>query len=215
MAWMKWYLTPLIRPDPFNSPILASRGSFADSNQRCSGSHGRFLSLHELCDGNGLQPRYARSVASPAVEKMMSSACLAHWSVICALLFERLESFSPAPSLHELGIDKLPVVDEDARRNERVHYQDVFGGECLSCVGDLFDTTCKKVAAGERQSLLALEIMQGIFARAAWSYGYTLPSRLDEFTREFDRLDVESERARLFDYCKAQYPSGWGIKAGN
>lgn len=136
----------------------------------------------------------------------MSALCQTRWGVVCALFIERFNSSGIALS-PRLGIDSLPIVDDDDRRNESVYYRELFSDECIGFVAELFDTTQSKVANGELESLRTLEFMQGVFARAIWSYGHALPSRLDGFTREFDRLDVESERARLFLHCKTHHAS--------
>ena len=52
--------------------------------------------------------------------------------------------------------------------------------------------------------LNAAVFLQDLVATAMWRYHCNVGADLERFTREFDRLDIESERRRLFDAAQAK-----------
>jgi hypothetical protein len=107
-----------------------------------------------------------------------------------------------------LGFGGGVPVSLDERRNEQSAYATVFSEECqkeldhlyLNLMNDMKGVPYKQCG----DVLEALEFLQAISAIALWKYHQVLGERLDAFVRDFDRLDVPSERLRIYE--NAQVP---------
>lgn len=101
-----------------------------------------------------------------------------------------------------IGIDTFAPVTEDDRRNERVQYEGLFFGECRtfleSIYADAMDRMkhCSYLESDE--TLCVLMFLQEIVATAQWKYRVDAGEELTQFAREFDRLDVDAEKIRLY-----------------
>lgn len=54
----------------------------------------------------------------------------------------------------------------------------------------------------------ALAFIQEISATALWKYRQGVGDAVEDFVRNFDRLDVSDERIRLYDCAQEQYEHG-------
>lgn len=104
-------------------------------------------------------------------------------------------------------IDGSLVFSEDFMRNEPVMYKDLFSVKCKDYMLDLFRKlmTDLKVLKfeGSGEILDGLEFVQNISATALWKFNCDLVSEMEDFVREFDRLDVIEERKRLYLLAQA------------
>lgn len=92
---------------------------------------------------------------------------------------------------------------EDDRRNEKFHYERLFSEECRAFTRDLFADMSNAIRlhpyAESADMLDLLAFLQEVVATALWKYGLEADESLIRFAREFDRLDVEEERIRLWE----------------
>jgi hypothetical protein len=100
-----------------------------------------------------------------------------------------------------LSPEDLNVSDDDIR-NERFQYEALFQDPCASLIERIFDSEVGAMISIPYDQcsahLEALEFIQEIASTAMWKFGTSIPSALEDFAREFDRLDVEEERHRLY-----------------
>jgi hypothetical protein len=93
----------------------------------------------------------------------------------------------------------------DDRRNEREICQDML--EDAAPLDDLFTSLMREMKGrgfDESQDLIdALGSVQVIVTCAMWKHHLTVNRRLEHFARDFDRLDVNDERRRLYDLAQA------------
>jgi hypothetical protein len=91
----------------------------------------------------------------------------------------------------------------DDWRNEPELYARLFGNECRSMVEtllmDLMRDTKERTFKEANDHIQALSFLQTVIAKALWKYRQEVGLSLEEFAREFDRLDVEHERMRLYE----------------
>lgn len=80
-------------------------------------------------------------------------------------------------------------------------YAKLFAPECSKVVRTFYDQafSAMRDRAFENSAdlLNALEFLQHVLATAMWKYHLTVDSKLQQFTHEFDRLDVSTEKERL------------------
>ena len=100
----------------------------------------------------------------------------------------------------------LAALGEDDRRNISVAFQSVFSRESRSFIEKLYTDAMAKMRGQARSasddSLDGLAFLQEVVATAMWKYRCDVGDELATFARDFDRLDVPSERDRL--YARAQ-----------
>jgi hypothetical protein len=103
----------------------------------------------------------------------------------------------------EVGIDARVLVTEDERRNERACYERLFSNECRAFVEVFYSDMTNRMKHGSYGEaagpLFVLAFLQEIVATALWKYDLDVGEELTQFAREFDRLDVETERVRLYE----------------
>lgn len=106
-----------------------------------------------------------------------------------------------------LGGRHSAAITIDDERNEPEMYAHLFGGECQPIMEALLRDLMRdmKGMAFEQahDQIRALSFLQFVAARGLWKYRQNVGSILEEFVREFDRLDVESERMRLHEYAQS------------
>lgn len=99
------------------------------------------------------------------------------------------------------------VLTVDDERNAPEMYARLFGGECRPTVEALLLALMRgmkeRTFEEAHDGIQALSFLQTVAATALWKYRLDVGSRLEEFAREFDRLDVESERVRLHEYTQS------------
>lgn len=92
-----------------------------------------------------------------------------------------------------------PTVDE--QRNEPTVYTALFSDECRPEVEDFFREALRRMHgksfSRSEDDLNALAFLQHVVAAAMWKHHCAAGDMLETFARDFDRLDVESERMRL------------------
>ena len=96
--------------------------------------------------------------------------------------------------------DPQPL-SEDEKRNEAEIYTALFSDECRSYVEELYKKAMCDMRglpyASSRDILEGLAFLHEVVARALWKHHCLVGESLESFAREFDRLDVDSERERL------------------
>jgi hypothetical protein len=99
------------------------------------------------------------------------------------------------------------VLTIDDERNEPEMYAHLFGNECRATLETvllgLMRGTKELTFKQARDHLQALSFLQALIAKALWKYRQEVGLNLEEFARDFDRLDVEHERMRLFEYAQS------------
>jgi hypothetical protein len=140
-------------------------------------------------------------VAYHAFEEM-TPMCANHLAVLYRLYLDRGAS-RIALIEEDAEIDVTVLLTEDDRRNEPVHYERLFSRECLGSVLNLYVAIKKRIKSCSYEEaadpLIALAFLQEIVATALWKYELDPSEGLTEFAREFDRLDIEAERIRLYE----------------
>ena len=90
--------------------------------------------------------------------------------------------------------------------NQMDLYQGLFCGECRSFMEHIFDDSMKELTrrtySCSTDVLNTLEFLQEVTATALWKYRFEIGPELEEFTRHFDRLDLDEDRSTL--YARAQ-----------
>jgi hypothetical protein len=119
------------------------------------------------------------------------------------------------------GSPRVPLVEQhlgplepdaltvDDRRNVQEYYRQLTE-EHATELQALFRRLCDDMRelSFERASGLidALRFLQNVIAIALWKYGLAISRDLESFTRGFDRLDVVSERRRLYEQSQKVAP---------
>jgi hypothetical protein len=119
------------------------------------------------------------------------------------------------------GWTRVPVIEQrldiirpddlsiDDRRNARDYYYRLVSNystelhALFHCLLDDMRSLSFRHASGLVDALM---FMQNIFATALWRYELVIGEELETFTRCFDRLDVTSERRRLYDEAQKRTP---------
>ena len=115
-----------------------------------------------------------------------------------------------AQQLEELlGLEEDAPASEDDLRNESRNFHRLFSGECKGFVDGLYRDAMSRLSEkqyGEAEDeLRVLAYLQDLVAAALWKHGLEPGETLEGFARQFDRLDVESERRRLHDLAVKEY----------
>lgn len=96
-----------------------------------------------------------------------------------------------------------PAPSKDDMRNDSQAYIALFSEECSQEITKLYDEVLQQMRgipyANSEDLLKCLSFLQEVVASALWKHHCSVPSSLAAFAREFDRLDVEDERKRLYD----------------
>jgi hypothetical protein len=101
---------------------------------------------------------------------------------------------------------EIAPLSEDERRNEPPTYAALFSPECEAFLEQFYQKAMHMMNGRPfddcGQPLQALAFFQEVVATALWRHRCTVGNVLASFAREFDRLDVHSERERL--HARAQ-----------
>lgn len=104
-----------------------------------------------------------------------------------------------------LGFDGTVTASADDKRNEPQIYADLFAGSCRHDMEVLYVTLLQEMRTSPFEQcdelIAALAFFQLVAATALWKYSIEIGQVLEIFAREFDRLDVASERLRLYRFA--------------
>lgn len=121
---------------------------------------------------------------------------------------ERIEQY--------IGYDAKATVSSDDMKNEPRAYETIFSAEHRPKLERLYLELLNEMKGVPYQQcenvLEALSFIQEVSATALWMYHQGVGTEIEEFARDFDRLDVPDERVRL--YKDAQNVSRKGRKHG-
>jgi hypothetical protein len=105
----------------------------------------------------------------------------------------------------EICRDAFARITEDDRRNEQACYERLFSIDCRIFVESFYEQYLAKLRQctyTEAFPILSVLIfLQEIAATALWKFNIEIGDKLTWFVREFDRLDVDVERQRLYDFA--------------
>lgn len=81
-------------------------------------------------------------------------------------------------------------------------YENLFSESCQSVLGEVYSDLVRQIRDVDFDSAVdlisAFSFLQLMLATGLWKYKMQIPSGLEIFVRDFDRLDDESERLRLY-----------------
>jgi hypothetical protein len=104
-----------------------------------------------------------------------------------------------------LGILVPPTVSVDDRRNERATYEEL-AGKYRDTLDDLLRHLLREmqmVSYEQSAELLdGAEFLQLVVSSTLWRYHFHLNDLLEQFARDFDRLDIPDERFRLYQFAR-------------
>jgi hypothetical protein len=108
-----------------------------------------------------------------------------------------------------LGFDDRGIIHADDKKNEPEMYAFLFGEECRSKIEMLYMKLLSEMRGMPykqcEEVLEALKFLQEVGAKALWKYRQDIGQKLEMFVREFDRLDMPSELARLYESAQEAY----------
>lgn len=106
-----------------------------------------------------------------------------------------------------IGEPHLELITIDDERNEPEMYARLFGDQCRATVDTVRLSLLRNMKGltfeQARDHIQGLSFLQLVGAKALWKYRQDVGVAVEEFVREFDRLDVESERVRLHDLAQS------------
>ena len=89
---------------------------------------------------------------------------------------------------------------------ERLDYESIFNPLCSAMLNGWMDENLEKLTHRPYSecydAILRLGFIQTVFAIALFKYRIPISKRFERFGREFERLDVEGERKRLYDLAQ-------------
>lgn len=104
------------------------------------------------------------------------------------------------------GFSPNQPVSIDERRNIKNSYALLFSIENKRRLEELYFGAMKEMKGVDYNRcdhiLRALEFIQQISAAAMWRYGQSVSPIMEDFVRDFDRLDVPAERHRLYEVAQ-------------
>lgn len=110
--------------------------------------------------------------------------------------------------LRGCDVQSKPTLDE--QRNAPDAFRALFCDECLSELESLYRAAILNIRGRAFEScsdgMKALEFLQDIVATALWRHRCAVGATLEDFARDFDRLDVPDEMRRL--HMEAQRMAG-------
>lgn len=110
----------------------------------------------------------------------------------------------------DCGFDtELVKITDDDRRNQKHYYEQLFLGEYKDAMECLYTDWMKKLATfshiDAERLLSAMTFLQEVVATAMWKYDIKVNNEFDRFARDFDRLDIPSERIRLYQFAISKF----------
>jgi len=104
-----------------------------------------------------------------------------------------------------LGATLVSPISEGLRRNERQVYK-AFIEKDPGSLDDFFRNMLQDLRASSfangTDTIAALDFIQRVVATAMWKHNLSVSASLAAFAREFDRLDILSERERLYLFAQ-------------
>jgi hypothetical protein len=98
--------------------------------------------------------------------------------------------------------DKIPLTP-DEKMNEPYVYAEMFSEKYRQSFEQLYlmliSSMRWKTYDQCVETIEALDFLQAVSARGLWKFNQDVGDLLESFVREFDRLDVPSERVRLYE----------------
>ena len=149
-----------------------------------------------------------------SVEVNLETGCFAPATDLAAIYrTQAVRGSARVLSLEEaLGFEGDVAPSEDDLRNERINFERLFSGECNGYADGLYREAMSRLwgkPIGEAENeLRVLAYLQNLVAVALWKHGLAPSETLEGFARQFDRLDVESERRRLYEIAVKGYGPG-------
>jgi hypothetical protein len=126
------------------------------------------------------------------------------FSVYQVFLFEGGERVGYLEDRFGFFPNQTVLIDE--RRNIKNSYALLFSGENKRRLEELYFDAMKEMEGADYDRcdhiLRALEFIQQISATAMWRYGQSVSQVMEDFVRDFDRLDVPAERHRLYEVAQ-------------
>lgn len=102
-----------------------------------------------------------------------------------------------------LGFDDVAPVSDDDKMNESNTYAVIFSDEHRQEMEQIFQYIINNMKGLSyiqcEDSLEALAFIQEISATGLWKYHQNVGTKIEKFIRDFDRLDVPTERIRLYE----------------
>lgn len=102
-----------------------------------------------------------------------------------------------------LRLEMDVALSADDLRNEKINFERLFHGECKAFVGGLYRDTMSRMPGKSYEEsedeLCLLAYLQDLVAVALWKHNLEPGDTLEGFARQFDRLDIEAERRRLYE----------------
>lgn len=95
----------------------------------------------------------------------------------------------------------------DERRNMRSSYSLLFSEACRKEFGDMYEHLLAQLRGGQypesADCVMGLRFVQEVVAAAMWRFNMPVGGSLEQFAREFDRLDEPGECRRLHEWARA------------
>lgn len=92
----------------------------------------------------------------------------------------------------------------------RASFAELFSLECRSLLEQIYNEALERMRrqsfGASAQTLVGLDHLQELIAVALWRHGLEVGELLDTFAREYDRLDVEEVRLRLYRLAQEGLP---------
>ncbi|HEX9983225.1 MAG TPA: hypothetical protein VGF69_08175 [Thermoanaerobaculia bacterium] len=110
-----------------------------------------------------------------------------------------------------LGIDGPASVSIDDQRNRPYYYDGLAANNAPildECLGRLLAELGTVPYEGAGEIFAGLDFLQSVAAQAMWRYCLGISRPMEDFTRDFDRLDVDEERRRLYELVRQDHDFG-------
>lgn len=107
----------------------------------------------------------------------------------------------------KLGIDRKISLSLDDVRNESEAYVTLFSEKNRQKVEQIYSALMNEMDGVSYDQcggvLKGLAFLQEVASVALWKYSLNVGEKIEEFTREFDRLDVSCECVRLYESAQS------------
>ncbi|HEX9983220.1 MAG TPA: hypothetical protein VGF69_08150 [Thermoanaerobaculia bacterium] len=110
-----------------------------------------------------------------------------------------------------LGIDGPSSVSIDDQRNGLYYYSGLAANSAPildECLGRLVAELVTVPYDDAGEIFAGLGFLKSVAAQAMWRYCLGISRPMEDFTRDFDRLDVDEERRRLYELVRQGHDFG-------